>query len=168
MIDLTRMSDGRCCSAWPAWIAWRSSSRSLASSTRQRVPAVGLEALRAVLGGEAQRRRAVERDVVVVVEVDQAAEAELAGERRGLGGDALHEVAVGDDRVDVVVLDLGPERLAQELLGHRHADAVGEALAERPGRDLDARRDVHAVALGVARGERAPLAEVLELVERRS
>jgi len=40
--------------------------------------------------------------------------------------------------------------LAQELLGERHADAVGEARAERAGRDLDARRDVHAVALGVA------------------
>ena len=51
----------------------------------QRVPAVGLEALGAVLGGEAQRRRAVERDVVVVVEVDEPAEAELAGQRRRLG-----------------------------------------------------------------------------------
>jgi len=49
------------------------------------VPAVGLEALVGVLAVEAQRRRAVERDVVVVVEVDDPAEAELAGERRGLG-----------------------------------------------------------------------------------
>ncbi len=43
------------------------------------------------------------------------------------------------------------EALAQEALGDRHADAVGEALAERAGRDLDAGRDVDAVALGVAR-----------------
>ena len=55
------------------------------------------------------------------------------------------------DRVDAVVLDLGAVALAQEALGHRHADAVGEALAERAGRDLDARRDVDAVALRVAR-----------------
>ena len=63
-------------------------------------------------------------------------------------------------------LDLGAVVLAQELLGDRHADAVGEALAERAGRDLDAGRDVDAVALRVARRDRAPLAELLELVHR--
>ena len=93
-------------------------------------------------------------------------EAELAGQRGRLGGDALHEVAVGDDREDAVVLDLGAEVRAQEALGHRHADAVGEALAQRPGGDLHAGRDVDAVALGVPGRQRAPLAEVLELVER--
>ena len=49
------------------------------------VPAVRVEARRHVLGHERERRRAVERDVVGVVEVDQLAEAEVAGERRGLG-----------------------------------------------------------------------------------
>ena len=44
--------------------------------------------------------RAVDRDVVVVVEVDEPAEAEVAGDRRGLLRDALHQVAVGADRVD--------------------------------------------------------------------
>ena len=130
------------------------------------VPAVRLEALVDVLAVEAQRGRAVERDVVVVVEVDDPAEAELAGERGRLGGDALHQVAVGDDRVDVVVLDVLAVVLAQELLGERHADAVREARAERAGRDLDAGRDVDAVALGVARGQRAPLAKLLELLHR--
>jgi hypothetical protein len=130
------------------------------------VPAVGLEALADVLAVEAQVGRAVERDVVVVVEVDDAPEAQLAGQRGGLGGDALHEVAVGDDREDAVVLDLGAEVRAQEALGHRHPHAVGEALAQGTRGDLHAGRDVDAVALGVAGGQRAPLAEVLELVER--
>ncbi len=94
------------------------------------------------------------------------AEAEMAGERRRLGGDALHQVAVGDDREHAVVLDLAAVALAQEALGDRHADAVAEALAERAGRDLDAGRDVDAVALRVAGRERAPLAEALDLVER--
>ena len=40
----------------------------------------------------------------------------MAGERRRLGGDALHQVAVGADREGVVVADLGAELLAQELL----------------------------------------------------
>ena len=112
-----------------------------------------------------QLGRAVEGDVVVVVEVDEPPEPELAGQRRRLGRDALHEVAVGDDRVDAVVHDLGAVALAQEALGDRHADAVGEALAERAGGDLDAGRHVDAVALGMAGRERAPLAELLQLVQ---
>ena len=48
------------------------------------VPAVGLEALALVLGRERERRRAVDRDVVVVVDVDEAAEPEVAGDRRRL------------------------------------------------------------------------------------
>ena len=150
------MSDGRSSSRMAWSIATSSAPRSLASSTCLHVPAVGLEALGDVLGVEAQLGRAVERDVVVVVEVDEPPEAELAGQRGGLGGDALHQVAVGDDREDAVVLDLGAVVLAQEALGHRHADAVGEALAERAGGDLDAGRDVDAVALGVARASASP------------
>ena len=48
------------------------------------MPAVGLVALADVLG-ERERGVALDRDVVVVVERDQPAEAEVAGERRGLG-----------------------------------------------------------------------------------
>ena len=47
-----------------------------------------------------------ELDLVVVVEGDQVAEAEVAGERAGLGGDALLDVAVARDREGVVVDDL--------------------------------------------------------------
>src|SRR5207302_5985087 len=83
-----------------------------------------------------------------------------------LGGDALLEVAVRAEAEDVVVLDLGAELRAQEALRDRHAHAVGEALAERPGGDLDAGRDVPAVALRVAGRERPPLAEALDLVHR--
>ena len=106
---------------------------------------------------------AVDRDLVVVVEVDEAAEAEVAGERRRLGGDALHQVAVGADPEDVVVDTASrAEALAQEPLGERHPDAVPEALPERAGRRLDAGR---VAVLGVARRLAAQLAEALELVE---
>ena len=66
---------------------------------------------------------------------------------------------VVDDRL-LAVVDRGEVRF-----GDREADRVGEALAERPGRDLDARRDVN---LGVAGRLAAELAEVLEIVERES
>ena len=125
------------------------------------MPAVALEALRDVVGVR-ELGRAVDRDVVVVVDVDEPAEPEVAGERRGLVAHALLEVAVAADREDVVVGDVGPEALAQVRLGERDADAVGDALAERPGGDLDARG---VPVLGVARRARAPLPELLEVVE---
>ncbi len=133
---------------------------------RQRVhrPAVGLEALRHLLP-EGEVGRALDRDLVVVVDRDQLAEAEVAGERGSLRGDALLHVAVAgrdvgevvDDLAALAVVALGPDRL-----GEREADGVGEALAERAGRDLDARRDA---VLGVAGAATADLAEVLDVVE---
>ena len=79
--------------------------------------------------------------------------------RRGLGGDALLEVAVGGEAPDRVVERAAPgrgvrvEQAALVARGHRHADRVAEALAERSGGRLDA--DGVAV-LGVARRQRAP------------
>ena len=130
------------------------------------VPAVGVHARDVVLGVEGDRGGAVDRDAVVVVADDQLAQAEVAGDRGRFLGDALHHVAVGADRVGVVVDELvaGPvEVLGEEALGHRHADRVGDALPERPGRDLDAR---HVAALGVAGRARAPLAEALQVLDR--
>ena len=101
------------------------------------VPAVGLEALADVVA-VGERGVAVDGDVVVVVDADQVAEAEVAGERRRLVADALHEAAVAGDDERVVVDHVGAEPGAQAPLGDGHADGVGEALAERPGRDLDA------------------------------
>ena len=131
------------------------------------VPAVRLEPLALVLAVEAERGRAVDRDPVVVVEVDELAEPEPAGDRGRLRGDALHQVAVGADRVDAVVDDLvvgAVVALPEEALGDRHPDAVREALTERAGRRLDAGRDE---VLRVARGERLPLPETLQLLERK-
>ena len=131
------------------------------------VPAVGLVARGDVLG-ERERGVALDRDVVVVPERDQLAEAEVAGERGGLGGDALLQVAVGRDHVRVVIDDLvavAVEARGEHALGERHADGGRDALAERAGRRLDPGR---VAVLGVAGGRRAELAEVLEVVERQA
>jgi len=129
------------------------------------VPAVGLETHEPVLG-ERQVGGAVDADVVVVVEDDQLAQGEVPGERGGLGGDALHQVAVAGDHVGVVVDDLmlGVVELGRQVrLGDRHADGVPEPLAQGPGRRLDTGR--HA-ALGMSGRPAAPLAERAEVVER--
>ena len=129
------------------------------------VPTLRLEPCTAVLP-EGDRRRAVDRDVVVVVEVDELAETEVAGERRRFVRYALHEIAVRRDAIDAVIDDLVVRTvvaLGEEPLGHAEADAVREPLAERPGRHLDAGGVMH---LGVPGRLRLPLAEALQLFER--
>ena len=87
-------------------------------------------------------------------------------DRRRLGAEALHQVAVGADRVDPRVDDLVVRpvvAVGKETLGDRHPDAVRETLAERPRRRLDARR---VPVLGMTRRAGAPLTERLQVVER--
>ena len=63
-------------------------------------------------------------------------------------------------------MTLKPSRLnvaACVCARQRETDAVGEALAEGPGRNLHARRDAH---LGMAGGLRVNLPELFEVVER--
>ena len=100
------------------------------------VPAVGLEASGHVVG-VGQLGRAVDADVVVVVDVDEATQSEVPCQRRRLVADAFLEVAVRADREHAVVHDLGSEPRAEIRFGECDAHAVGEALTERPGGDLD-------------------------------
>ena len=131
----------------------------------QHLPAVGLEALRGVIG-EREIGRPVDRDVVVVVEADQLAELEVSGEAGGLVRDALHQVAVAADEVRVVIDDVVTrlvEHGREVRFGHRHADRVADALAERARGRLDAGR---VAVLGVSRRPALPLPELLEVLER--
>ena len=125
------------------------------------MPAVRLEALRDVVAVR-ELGRTVDGDVVVVVHVDEAAEPEVAGDRRRLVADALLEVAVAAEHERVVVDDLLAEPGAQVGLGEADAHAVGEALPERPGGDLDAGG---VAVFGVTCGLGAPLPEVAQVVE---
>ena len=103
-----------------------------------------------------------------VVDEGQVAELLHAGDRGGLGRDALLDVAVGAEGVDLVVERRVAERrvrVEQAVLaagGHGHADRVADALAERTGRGLDAGG---VAVLRVARGLAAPGAQRLEVVE---
>ena len=128
------------------------------------VPAVGVESLGDLLV-EGEVRCALDRDLVVVIDRDQLAEPEVARKRSRLGGDALLHVPVAADHVGVMVDHLVVAAVVVggvAGLGEREADAVGEALPERPGRDLDPRRDP---VLRVARALAGPLAERLQVVE---
>ena len=132
------------------------------------VPAVGLVAGGDVLG---------QRDVGVVLDrdpvgvVDHGEVAELAGRRRcaeASARDALLDVAVAADRVDLVVerrvavVGVRVEQAALPAGGHRHADGVADALAERAGGGLDAGG---VAVLRVAGGLAAPGAQRLDVLD---
>ena len=139
--------------------------RVVALHVADHLPAVGFEALGGVVG-EPAVDVAVDRNVVVVVEGDQLAEAPGAGERAGLVRDAFHQAAVAEEDIGVVVDDVvagAVELGGEDLLGERHADRVGDALAERAGGGLDAGG---VAVFGVARGLAVQLAEALEFLDR--
>ena len=129
------------------------------------MPAVPFKALGPILGvGDVGL--AVDGNGVIVVEIDDLAQAQMARQAGGLAGNAFHEVAVAHDGIGKVVDDLearAVEAFSQPALGQRHAHAVGEAGAQRAGGRLDA----HSVTrFGVAGRLAAPLAKALQLVQR--
>ena len=131
----------------------------------QHVPAIGEEARRDIVA-EGQVGVSLDGDAVAVVDPAQVAEHLMAGERGRLARDALHHVAVAADGIDVVVehRKVRPvEMLGEPAPGDRHADAVAAALAERPGRGLDAGGQVIFRMAGALAAE---LAEPLDVVER--
>ena len=129
------------------------------------VPAIRLETLVLVLG-EGQIGVAIDCDAVVIVEIDELAQTQMTGQTGRLLGDAFHQVAITDNRIDVVRYHVEPGAVVvgcQPLLSDGHAHAVGKALSQRPGRRLDTgRMPVFRVAGGLA----PPLAKVLQLLQR--
>ena len=129
------------------------------------VPAVRLEALRRVVG-EREIGLAIDGDVIVVVDPDQAAQPQVAGQRAGFVRHALHQVPVGGEEVRVMLDDSLAglvEPLREVRFRERHPDGVPHALAQGARRGLDAGRQP---VLGMAWCATAPLAELLQVVER--
>src|SRR6185312_1550803 len=115
----------------------------VAVGNRADVPAIRLEAACAILG-ESEIGSSRKRHMVVIIEVDQLAELQMAGERSRLRGDALHQVAVADDPVCEMIDDFGAGAIVacgQVRFGHRQTYAIAEALTERARGRLDARRN---------------------------
>ena len=127
-----------------------------------RVPVAGLEAGDLVrrIG---KRNRAVDGDRVVVPEQHELVELQVAGKRNRLLADAFHQAAVAAQRVGVVVHQLVAEFIGELAFGDRHAERVGNALAERTGGGLDAGG---VAVFGMAGGLGAELAEILDILDR--
>ena len=68
------------------------------------MPAVSFEPLTDILG-EIDLGGARQRDVILVVKINEFAQLEVSRQRRGFLRDALHQIAVTANRVGVVVHD---------------------------------------------------------------
>ena len=87
----------------------------------------------------------------------------MAGKRNGFLADAFHQATIARDHIGAVVDEVVAEARVEVALSHRHADRVGETLAERAGGRLDPGR---VAEFRVARRLRAELAEIADLIER--
>ena len=107
--------------------------------------------------------RSVDRDTVVVQQDGELTEPQMAGEAGRLMADPFHHAAVAGNHPGAVIDQVVAKARVQHPLGERHADRIGQSLAERARRGLDA----HAVpVLRMAGRAAAELAEALELLER--
>lgn len=116
------------------------------------VPAVSLVALGNILS-EGNVGVAVNGNVVVVVDSNEVAELEVASQGAGLTGNALHQAAIAEEAVGVVVRE-GEAGLVEDgggvSLGHGQTDGIADTLTQRAGGDLDTGG---IVSLGVARSD---------------
>src|SRR5688572_11971303 len=88
----------------------------------------------------------------------------MSRERGGFGGNTLHQIAVGDDAIDVRLNDLMPRlvELRRKMRGsHCHPHTLPEPLPERTRCGLHARRQS---ILRMSRRLAVELAEVLDLL----
>ena len=79
----------------------------------------------------------------MVIETDQFAQAQSTGQGTGFVGDALHQTAVAHEHVGIVIDDIVAgliELRRQGALGDGETDRVGQALTQRAGGGLHARR----------------------------
>ncbi|CAB5002821.1 unannotated protein [freshwater metagenome] len=73
---------------------------------------------------------------------------------------ALGEVPVRNNGVDVVIANIFTKATAKRLLGNCHTHTVCKTLSEWPCGDLNTCRVMY---LGVTRGGRSPLAELSQI-----
>ena len=102
-------------------------------------------------------------DVVRIVEHDKVVQSEVAGDTAHALGYLLLDAAVGDE-CESLVRHPFAETLNHETFCDRRAESHRMTLSQRTRSILDS---PFQVTLGMTRGRAAPLAEILELVERK-
>ena len=129
----------------------------------QGLEAEGLHALLHILS-EGDIGGALDGNAVGIIENGQLVQLPGAGQRQGLGGDALHQTAVAAEGIGAVVDDFiarTVENACQMLLGSCHTDRHGETGAQgaRGGFYADG-----VAVLGMTRCERTELTELHQVL----
>ena len=130
----------------------------------QDIPAVSFEAF-ADIFGQRQAGAAFDGNPVAVVKPAKIIKLEMAGERRRFAANPFHHVAVAAQRINIEVekLKAWPVEITGEPLRcDRHADAVGDALAERSRGGFDSRGQTEFRMTG---GFAVELTKLFEIVE---
>ena len=130
----------------------------------QDIPAIAAKPLRHAFA-EGERRSALDRDVVIVVDPTKVRQLEMPGERCRLARHAFHHVAIAAQGVDVVVEQRGAvaiEMLGEPAFRERHSDRIPATLTERAGGRFDAGGDA---IFGMAGGLGVELPKLPEIVE---
>ena len=113
-----------------------------------------------------RRRRRVERDCVRIVNQNQIIETKMSRERAGFRGDPFLQTAVAREANAVLIENAMLARIEscrRHFHRHRDADGIPDALPERTGRALDARRFEK---LRMARRLAVKLTEAFDLFHR--
>ncbi len=76
-------------------------------------------------------------DLVVVVQHDQLAQAQVSGQIDRFVGDAFHQAAIADQHIGVVIDQFVAEAGIEHPLGQGHADRCRQALTEWSGGGLN-------------------------------
>src|SRR5262245_60366256 len=129
------------------------------------VPAIGLEPFCATFR-ESEIRRSRQGNVIVVIEINEVAQLQMAGDAGGLGGYAFHQVTVADDSIGKVIDDLESRLVVaggQIGFGDGHPDPAAKTLTERSCGSLYSRSYA---ALGMAGCPALPLPETLNFLQR--
>src|SRR5438445_86153 len=130
------------------------------------MPAVSFKTLWYIFR-ESERGKTFNRYVIVVVEINQFAELQMSGKRRGFRRHTFHQIAVRHDCIGVMIdqrkiflIESGSE----VRRAHRHSHPVGKTLTQWPRRNLNSRRQA---IFRMPWGLRSPLTKVLDLIQRK-
>src|SRR5690606_28750451 len=114
---------------------------------------------------EPARYIAINGNAVVIIEADQFAQSERAGQRASFMADTFHQATVADKDIGVMVHNCMAGAVVaagQQFFGKRHAHGIGQTLPQRASRGLYAGSQTYFGVAGRARMQLAVLSHFIE------
>jgi hypothetical protein len=127
------------------------------------VPAGGIETLCHVFR-RGKRRRAIDRDAIVIPQHVEATKLEMPGKADGFLADAFHQATIAGNHPGAVIDQIITIDGIQVAFRHRHADRHRQPLPQWPGGCFDTSE---LEILGVAGARAAELTEIPDVLDRR-